>query len=169
MKIAGIISLRDAGADFAVIASNTPHIVFDEVDKLSPLPLLSIVEATAQKAATLKLKKLLLIGTIFTMESTFYQNSNSNYNISVVVPSAEEQEIIYNIIFPELEEGIVIPKKKNQLINICNKIIEKENIDGRILGCTELPLMIKDDDFRIEVLNTTKIHVEGILKYIFEN
>ena len=158
--------LRNAGADFAVIASNTPHVVFDEVNKLSSIPLVSIVEATAQKAVSLNLKKLLLIGTGFTMKSNFYQDCISKYSISVFVPSNKEQEIIHNIIFPELEEGIVIPEKKSQLINICNKIINKENVDGIILGCTELPLMIKDNDFKITVLNTTKNHVEVIVNKI---
>jgi aspartate racemase len=111
-----------------------------------------------------ELKKLLLIGTGFTMKNTFYQDKISKYDISVVIPSELNQEIIHNIIFPELEEGIIIPEKKTQMIRICNEIINRENIDGVILGCTELPLMIGDNDLNVEVLNTTQNHVDAIVK-----
>lgn len=166
LLVEGICRLKDGGADFALMATNTPHVVFDRVEKKSPLPLISIVEATALKAEALNLKKLLLIGTGFTMKNTFYQQSVSPYGISLSVPSPENQEIIHNIIFPELEEGIVVPEKKIQMINICKNIIKTENIDGIILGCTELPLMIKNEDLDIEVLNTAQIHIEAAVKMI---
>jgi len=168
LLLKGIKDLKSSGADFAVLASNTPHVVFDDLLKISPLPLISIVEATAMKTKSLGLKKLLLIGTGFTMKNTFYRDNISRFNISVTVPSEQNQEIIHNIIFPELEDGIVIPEKKRQMIEICNEIIKRENIDGVILGCTELPLMIKDDDLEVEVLNTTQNHVDAILKRILK-
>jgi len=168
LLLKGINDLRSAGADFAVIASNTPHVVFNEVQEKSPIPLISIVEATALKARFLNLKRLLLIGTGFTMNNTFYQDYISQSDISVIVPSAENREIIHNIIFPELEDGIVIPEKKRQMIEICKEIINRENIDGIILGCTELPLMIKDEDLEIEVLNTTQNHVDAIVRRILK-
>lgn len=169
LLVNGIKDLKKGGADFALMATNTPHVVFDRVNSISPLPLISIVEATAFKAQSLNLKKLLLIGTGFTMKNTFYQEAISRLNMSVSVPSAEEQKTIHNIIFPELEEGIIVPEKKTQMLEICRKIIREEKIDGIILGCTELPLMIEDSDLDVEVLNTTRIHVEAVLQKLREN
>lgn len=164
--LSAIASLKSAGADFAVIASNTPHVVFDQVNNRSSLPLISIVEATCKKTFSLRLKKVLLIGTGFTMRSTFYQECFSKYGIAAIVPSREEQEIIQNIIFPDLENGIIAPEKKQQLLDLCNDRLAKESAGGIVLGCTELPLMIKDDDFAIAVLNTTQIHIDAIVEIL---
>jgi aspartate racemase len=163
LLLLSISQLKNAGAEFAVIASNTPHIVFDSLKDKSPLPLISIVEETCKRAYSLALKKVLLIGTAFTMKSDFYPKGFSKYNITTVVPDEKEQKMINDIIFPELEEGIVIPAKKKQLMQICNGIIAKENIDGIVLGCTELPLMLKDNDFKIKILNTAQIHIDSIV------
>lgn len=159
-----INNLKAAGADFAVIASNTPHVVFDRVSDKSSLPLISIVEAACLRASMLGLKRVLLIGTAFTMKSHFYRSCFSKYLIELFVPEKEEQEQIHNIIFPELEDGIVVPEKKEIMMSICSRIIKKKKIDGIVLGCTELPLMLKNDDFDIEVLNTTEIHVHAVVE-----
>ena len=163
LLLSSINELKNAGADFAVMASNTPHMVFDQVNEKSALPLISIVEKTCRKASSLNLKKVLLLGTSSTMKADFYQNIFTKNNIKVITPGLKDQDIIHNIIFPELEEGIVVPEKKEQLINICNNIIDKESIEGLILGCTEFPLMIKDDDFDIAVLNTSMIHIDAVV------
>jgi len=159
-------ALARAGANIAAIASNTPHIVFDALSAQSPLPLVSIVEAAAERAKSLGIRKALLIGTAFTMASPFYQECFSRRSVPVIVPSAGEQVEIHGIIFPELEEGIVVLEKKKCLLDICARIIEKEGVDGVILGCTELPLMIKDGDLSVCVLNTVRIHVEAIVSAI---
>lgn len=163
MLLGSIEALARAGADFAAIASNTPHIVFGEVSARSPLPLISIVEAAAAKARSLGIRKALLIGTAFTMASSFYRDCFSAHSIPVIVPSAGEQVEIHGIIFPELEEGIVVPEKKARLLGICDRIIAKEEPDGVVLGCTELPLMVKDGDLGVPILNTSRIHVEAIV------
>ncbi len=151
------------GADICAICSNTPHIVFESlVDKVSK-PILSIVEATADNASQKNLKKVLLIGTSFTMKNNFYSERFEDKGIKIIVPNSDEQDIINNIIFPELEAGIVLPEKKRQLIGICSAIIKNNDLDGIILGCTELPLMISGDDFDIEVLNTVDIHVTKLV------
>lgn len=168
LLLSSISQLKKAGAAFAVIASNTPHIVFDQLKDKSILPLISIVEETCKKAFSIKIKKILLIGTAFTMKSDFYQKGFSKHNIETIVPDKKEQDIIQNIIFPELEEGIVIPEKKEQLIKICNTIISKENIEAIVLGCTELPLMLKDNDFKIKILNTAQIHIDAIVSRLKE-
>jgi len=166
MLLDSIGALARAGAEIAAIASNTPHLVFDAVSARSPLPLVSIVEATAEKAKSLGIRKALLIGTAFTMASSFYRDCFTRYGIPVIVPDAPGQVAIHGIIFPELEEGIVVPEKKKRLLDICNRIIEGEGADGVILGCTELPLMVKDGDLAVCVLNTVRIHVEAIVSAI---
>jgi aspartate racemase len=168
LLLSSLGELKRAGAEIAAIASNTPRIVFDALSALSPLPLVSIVEATCEEARSLRIKKALLVGTAFTMRSSFYRDCFSRRSIPVVVPSEKEQELIHGIIFPELEDGIVIPEKKKQLLDICNRIIAKERIDGVILGCTELPLMVKDGDLDVHILNTSRIHIEAIVSRLLE-
>lgn len=163
-----INNLKGAGADFSVIASNTPHVVFDMVAAESPLPLISIVESTCERAVLLKLKRILLIGTAFTMRNSFYGDCFKKHSIDLFVPDKDEQEKIHNIIFPELEEGIVNPEKKIEMLDICNRIISEEKIEGIILGCTELPLMLKNEDFDIEVLNTAEIHVQAVVNELMK-
>ena len=113
-----------------------------------------------------KLKKVLLTGTLFTMSSEFYQRQFEKYNINCIVPDDIEKEIIQNIIFPELEDGIINKKSKRKFVEICNTKIGTESIDGIVLGCTELPLLIKEKDFEICILNTMEIHINSIIKAI---
>jgi aspartate racemase len=166
MLVANINKLKNIGADVVAIASNTPHIVIDKIMEKISIPIISIVEETCKYAQMKKLKKVLLTGTLFTMNSEFYQDKFKKYNIHCIVPSEAEKEIIQNIIFPDLENGIVNQISKEQYIKISNNIITIENIDGIVLGCTELPLMIKENDFGICVLNTMEIHINSIVKAI---
>ncbi len=168
LMLASLEELARAGAELAAIASNTPHIVFDEVSTRSPLPLVSIVEAAGEKAKSLGIRKALLVGTAFTMRSSFYRDCFSRHSIPLLVPSPEEQELIHGIIFPELEEGIVIPEKKAALLGICKRIIAQEQADCVVLGCTELPLMVRDGDLDITILNTSQIHVEAIVSRLMQ-
>jgi aspartate racemase len=164
LLLRSVISLKSAGATVAAIASNTPHVVFDRIQALTPIPLISIVEATCNRAVQLKLKNVLLTGTRFTMQHSFYQDVFAQHSINVIVPPAKEQETIHNIIFPELEDGIVVPEKKAEMIAICNQLIENESCDGIILGCTELPLMLSSKDFSIPVLDTAQIHIQSLVE-----
>lgn len=158
--------LENIGADILAISSNTPHVVIDAIKEKVNTPILNIVEETRKIAQSQNLKKVLLTGTSFTMNSSFFQNEFNKYNIECIVPNNDEKEIIQNIIFPDLENGIIKDDDKKAFLEICNNKIEMENIDGIILGCTELPLLVKEDDFRIFVLNTTKIHINSIVNAI---
>lgn len=157
----GISSLEKAGAEFVVIAANAPHVVFDELQKRSKVPLLSIVQNTVNKAKQLKLKKLLLLGTKSTMQSSFYKEGFLKASIEVVVPSDSEMMIINKIIFNELVQGTVRSESKESLLHIINNY----SVDGVVLGCTELPLIIKPEDTTKIILNTLDIHVESTLSY----
>lgn len=163
--LARIEALHRAGAEFAVIGSNTPHVVFDRVTALSPIPLLSIVEATCRRAESQGLKKLGLLGTKFTMQSDFFQKPFLQRGMTIVVPTDEEQQLIHHRLFSEIELGIVKDSTRQELLAIVQKMIARDAIDGLILGCTELPLILDRDEFGIPFLNTTAIHVEGIVEF----
>lgn len=157
--------IHNAGAEFAVIASNTPHIVFDELQALSPIPLLSIVEQTSKKAQKMGLKNLGLLGTKLTMESDFYMKPFIQKGMSVVVPTENEQKLIHHRLFSEIELGIFKDSTRNELLDIAKRMVDQDTIDALILGCTELPLILTKNEFGIPFLNTTAIHCESIIEY----
>jgi aspartate racemase len=160
-----VIALYKAGAEFAVIGSNSPHIVFDKVSSRSPIPMLSIIEETRKNAQKRGLKKLGLLGTRFTMESDFFKKPFGENEMEVVVPEKEDQELIHHRLFSEIELGIIKDSTKEELLSIVKKMIDKHSIDALILGCTELPLILNKDEFGIPFLNTTAIHAESIVNY----
>ncbi len=164
-----IDKLVKAGADFGLLASNTPHIVFERIKKESPIPLLSIVELACKKAKSLGLKKVCLLGTKFTMRSNFYKDVFSREEIEIVTPDNESQDYIHRIYFAELVLGIFLDETKQKLLSIVDKMIATENIEGIILGGTELPLILKDGDREIPFLDTTMIHVEGVIEYLMRD
>ena len=160
-----VISLQKAGADFAVIGSNTPHIVFDEVSSRSPIPLLSIVDETRKAAHKKGYKKLGLLGTKFTMESDFYIKPFEKNGMKVFVPEKKDQELIHQRLFSEIELGIIKDSTRNELLSIIKGLIDRHDIEALILGCTELPLILTQDEFGISFLNTTAIHADSIVDY----
>lgn len=164
--LAKIQRLHRAGADFAAIASNTPHLVFDELQEASPIPMLSIVEATCDRAREMGLKNVGLLGTRLTMRADFYKKPFIADNISVVVPTEEEQELIHHRLFSEIELGIFKDATRDELLTIAERMVKEDGIDALILGCTELPLILTSkEEFGIPLLNTTAIHCESIVAY----
>jgi aspartate racemase len=160
-----IEALQKAGAEFATIGSNSPHVVFDDVKARSPLPLLSIVEAACRKAQELGVKRLGLLGTEFTMQSDFFQKPFLAKGMSVVVPEPEDQHLIHRKHFTEIELGIIKDSTREELLAVARRMIDRHAIEALILGCTELPLILTRDEFGISFLNTTGIHAEAIVDY----
>lgn len=159
--------LAASGADFGLLASNTPHIVFDRVRQSSPLPLISIVEATCEKTLEMSFHRVGLFGTKFTMQGEFYDQVFSQHDIQVFTPDEIDQSYIHNKYMGELVKGDIRDETKVGLIAIAAKMKRVHNIQGLILGGTELPLILKNDDIPdIHVLDTTEIHVESILKIL---
>ena len=167
--LAEIQKIATAGADFAVMASNTPHVVFDQISDRSPLPLISIVEATCQEVFRRNMKQVGLFGTKFTMQGGFYQQIFSDQNVTVITPSQKDQDYIHDIYMKELVKGIFLEPTKIELLKIVDKLYTENGIQGLILGGTELPLILKQPDSdSVYFLDTTRIHVESILKEIFK-
>jgi aspartate racemase len=161
-----INALKKAGADFAAISANTPHLMFNEISKQSPLPLVSIVEATCAGFLRKGLKRPGLIGTGFTMNATFYQDVFKRHNIEVLVPDKDDREVINYKLFTEIELGIFKDETRQLLIDLISKMVQNQSIDSLILGCTEFPLILTEGSYAgIPMLNTTKIHVDAIVKY----
>lgn len=157
-------ALKRAGAEFAAIASNTPHVVFDEVQERSPLPLVSILDETCRRTKALGFKKPGLLGTGFTMRADFYQKVFSREGLPLAVPDEAEIDLIHKRLFTEIELGIIKDSTRQELINIIGRMVEKYGIDSIILGCTELPLILDKDEYGVPVLNTTQIHVDAIVR-----
>lgn len=159
-----IDKLRLAGATFGAIASNTPHIVFDELRRRSELPLISIVEATCKKVQALGLRSVGLFGTRYTMKAQFYPEVFARTGISLVVPDDDEQNYIHEKYLGELLNDIFLPETRVRLLEIADKMKERHGIEGLILGGTELPLLLRDEVHNdIRLLDTTRIHVDRIL------
>lgn len=155
--------LAMAGADFGLLASNTPHIVFDDIRQQSPIPLISIVEATCLATQALGLKKVGLLGTRFTMQGHFYSEEFSKHGITLVVPDLQAQVYIHNKYMSELVHGIFLPETRERLLAIVYDLRKQQGIEGLILGGTELPFILNMNDRDGQVipyLDTTKIHAE---------
>ena len=163
---AAVLSLERAGADFAVISANTPHIVFDKVQQKVNIPMISIVEESYRKAGQLGLHKIGLLGTKFTMENDFFKEPFTANGKEIFVPIEEDQQFIHEKIVKELERGIVNEETKKELLVIAERMIEQHGIEGLILGCTEFPMIFKPEDLDIPQLNTVEIHVAKIVDMI---
>jgi len=157
-----IRKLARAGADFGLIAANTPHLVFDEIARDSPISLLSIVQCTCVAARDRGLKKLGIFGTRFTMQGDFYPKVFSQEGIELVAPERADQVYIDDKYFNELVAGIFLPETRLGLLAVVDRLQARIDIDGVILAGTELPLILREPAHNgIPFLDTTRIHVEA--------
>jgi aspartate racemase len=160
----GVASLASAGADFGFIAANTPHLVFGELQRRSPIPLVSIVRATAEYARARGLKKLGLFGTGFTMKADFYPEEFDRGGMVLVRPNESERELIHRTYMDELLKNRFLPESRSQISSIAQRMKDEEKIEALVLAGTELPLLLRDSPPPgLEILDTTMIHVETIV------
>jgi aspartate racemase len=159
--VAELQRLARAGAHLGLLAANTPHIVFDDIQRRSPIPLISIVQATCDAAKASGLDRLALFGTSFTMQGRFYPDVFSRQGVTLVVPGQGEQAYIHDKYMNELVNGIFLPETRQQLVDIVQRMKERDHIQALILGGTELPLILRDADAGIPFLDTTRIHVQA--------
>ncbi|PAB55917.1 aspartate/glutamate racemase family protein [Anaeromicrobium sediminis] len=157
--------LKRAGADFIVICTNTMHKMADHIEREVGIKVLHIADAAGEKIIKKGIKKVGLLGTKFTMEGDFYKKRlNDKYNIQVVIPNERDREVVHNVIYNELCLGEIREYSKKKYIEIINKLA-KEGAEGVILGCTEIPLLIKKEDVNIPVFDTTTIHGTAAVKF----
>jgi aspartate racemase len=154
--------LANAGATFGIISANTPHLAFDEVQRRSPIPLISIVEAAAEAAKSKGLEKVGLMGTRFTMKAQLFPDIFSRKQIAIVTPTASEQEFIHDVYMNELVKGIIRGETRERLLEIARRMKQHDGIEGLLLGGTELSLILKRlDGTGLELLDTMKIQVQA--------
>jgi len=164
MMVSELERLERAGAGIALLAANSPHVVFDQVQRRSPLPLVSIVEATRDEAVRLGLKRLGLFGTRYTMQGRFYQDVFAAAGLALVVPDEAEQAYIHDKYMSELVKGVLVPETRERLLAIVAQLKAREGIDAVILGGTELPLILRDTTASgVPLLDTTVIHAKAIV------
>lgn len=169
LLLRSIDNLKASGAQIAAITANTEHIVWDMVHEKFPIPVISIIDATVNEIKKCGYKRVLVFGTEFTMKSGIYEKALTNNGITAIIPEQEDILTIGKLIYPNLENGIVIPEDRQKMIELAEKYIKEENADAMILGCTEIPLAIKSGDVSVPTLNTTKIHIEAIYTAAEEN
>jgi len=157
--------LQRAGVDFAALTANTPHIVFDDIKQRVTLPLISIVEATCERAQSLGFKSVALFGTRYTMQAPFYPSVFARTGIKLVIPNDEEQNYIHEKYFDELLKDKFLPETRGRFLEIADAIKAREDIDALILGGTEIPLRLRAEEHSgIHFLDTTRIHVDRLIE-----
>lgn len=162
------IQLEKGGADFIVICTNTMHRLVEDIAEKTNLPVLHIADATALKVKEKNIRKVGLLGTKFTMEQDFYKKHLAEkHNLEVIVPNEEDRNTIHDIIFNELCLSQIKKSSKREYIRIINDL-KGNGVEGVILGCTEIPLLIKQEDVSIPIFDTTRIHAETAVEFALE-
>lgn len=152
--------LERAGADLLLICTNTMHKMAPDIQKNTAVPLLHIADAAAEAIKAQKMKKVGLLGTKFTMEEDFYKEKlKRDHGIETLIPDQEEKELVHNVIYKELISGIIKDKSRDKFKIIIDNLKNK-GAEGIILGCTEIPLLIKDKDSVLPVFDTTILHAK---------
>jgi|APIni6443716594_1056825.scaffolds.fasta_scaffold29302_2 aspartate racemase len=158
-------NLEIAGADFVLICTNTMHKMADEVQNSIKIPLLNLIDTTAEQIQQDGLIKVGLLGTKFTMEQEFYRGRLSDrFGLEIIIPNDEERELIHHVIYNELCLGIVDRASKENFIKIINNLID-HGAEGVILGCTEIPLLVNQSDIRVPIYDTTQLHAKAAVRY----
>lgn len=162
-------TLEGAGADYIVIATNTMHKLANFIQSNINIPLIHIADCVADKCKEKNILNVLLLGTKYTMTEDFLTNRLQENGLNVVTPQKEEViNEIDRIIFDELCKGEIKESSKKYYINVIKKMIRENKIEGVILGCTEIEMLIKQDDIDIPVFDTTQSHIDAIIEYSLE-
>ncbi len=163
----GLKRLDAAGADFAVIATNTMHILYEKLQSSSPIPLISIVDATAEAINEEGLTVVGLLGTRFTMEKPFYVDGLKRHGIEALVPDKDEREYINRVVFQELAKGLLLQESRDRYLEIIDRLVER-GAQGIVLGCTEIPLLVRPEHTKVKLFDTAIIHADKALRYAVE-
>jgi aspartate racemase len=158
-------SVENGGADFVIFCTNTMHKVADEVQKHIKIPILHIADATAERIKAKGMKKVGLLGTKFTMEEDFYKGRLiQKHNLGIIVPTVEAREVVHRVIYDELCMGEIKQSSRMKYVDIIERLA-KDGAEGIILGCTEIGLLVKKEDSRVPLFDTTRIHAVAAVEY----
>ena len=165
MMVNAAQNLEKSGAEVVVLCTNTMHLLSDEIKNNIAVPFLHIAESTGKNILKSKINKVALLGTRFTMEKDFYKNILFNeFDIEVIIPDIKDRVLVHDIIYKELVHGILNEESRVIMQKIIKKLV-LNGAEGVILGCTEIPLLIKQKDVDIPVFDTTKIHAEDAVSF----
>ncbi len=165
MMVQAAQNLEKSGAEVIVLCTNTMHLLSDKIRQNISVPFLHIAESTGKNILEQKIKKVALLGTKFTMEKDFYKNILLHkFGIEVIIPVKDDREIVHDIIYKELVQGELNDNSRSKMVEIIKKL-ELAGAEGVILGCTEIPLLIKQKDVNIHVFDTTKIHAKDAVAF----
>lgn len=159
--------LIHSGADCIVLCANTLHYIADEVEDNVSVPVIDIADAVGKKIQAKGMKNAGLLGTKFTMEKEFYHKKLEKYGIHAIIPNEKERDRIHNIILNELSREIINTRSKKEVQETIGKL-EAQGAEAIILACTELPLMMHPNDVDCSLINSTQIHAEAIVKWVFK-
>jgi aspartate racemase len=158
--------LKAGGADFIIIGSNTLNSRAGLIEEKAGIPVLRIYDVTGARVNKSGMKKVVLLGTKFTMEEPFYRDAlKHRYGIEVVTPNATERDFINRVIFDELVRNDIRSESRKEYVRIINRLVDEEGAEGVILGCTEIPLLVHQGDVKVPVFDTTRIHAEAAVDY----
>lgn len=162
--------LEQAGAELIVLATNTMHQVADSITEAIGVPLIHIADPTGEAITALSLQRVALLGTRYTMERGFYRDRLlEQFGVESVVPLQDERERLQSVIYDELVQGVVSPESKQWLVQVINRMAKEEGIQGVIAGCTEIELLIGQDDVAIPFFPTTTLHATAAARRAIEN
>ncbi len=156
--------LEQAGADCVLIGANTMHKIAEEIQQGITIPLIHIAEVTAQQIKKQGLRTVALLGTKYTMQLDFYKNKLSAQGITTIIPDEDEIEMINTAIYTEMGKGVFLPATKQKFLTIIDKLVDR-GAEGIILGCTEIPILIKQEDCKAPVFDTTQIHAAAAVEF----
>lgn len=161
-------NLEAVGAECIILCANTPHMAADIIQENIAIPLIHIAEETSKEITTHDLNKIGLIGTRFTMEQSFFKKKLSKYGISTIIPEKDERDYIHNTIFNEFARGIFSDEIKKNYLQIMDNLMQK-GAEGIILGCTEIPMLLKPGDCKMKTFDTTLIHATAAVDFALSN
>ncbi len=160
LLVAEAARLEAAGADFLVLCTNTMHKVAETIERSSSLPLLHLGDVTAQAVRAAGLDTVGLLGTGFTMSQDFYSGRLESHGLKVLVPEPDDQALVHRVIYEELCQGVVLEESRKAYVEVIDRLVAR-GAQGVILGCTEIEMLIQDDDVAVPTFPTTTIHVQA--------
>jgi len=161
-------NLEKGGADFIILCTNTMHKLADDIQANVKIPFLHIADATARLVKDSDIQNIGLLGTRFTMEEEFYKGRLSQkYGLNVIIPNDQGREIVHRVIYDELVVGKIVQRSKEQYLDIIGQMVS-QGAEGVILGCTEIGLLVHQEDSQVPLFDTTRIHAEAAVEYALE-
>lgn len=157
--------LKQSGAEALVLCANTMHVIADRLENQVGLPVIHIVDATAQAIRHAGLDRVTLLGTRYTMELDFFKDRLAWHGVTAVIPEAEDREFIHQSIFSELGKNVILEATRSRYLSIMDTLAEKSGSQGAILGCTEIPLLIKQNHASQPVFDTTALHSRAAVEF----